>query len=147
MFPTNHICLREDFFRLLDLEIKRARRYQNFFSVMRFELQSGEEKTPGNPERGLKSLVELLREDIRETDVIGQTWDNEIMIILPYCDYSGADVVKTRLNSLVRDFQFGENSFKINSALVCFPIEGTDMTEILNRLKVCKPRMTVTGMN
>jgi len=123
MFSASHICRREDFFRFLDLEIKRARRYQNFFSVMRFEL--GNDGTTGT--RSLKPLMALLREEIRETDVIGQTWDNEVMIIFPHCDFLGASVVKLRLNSLIKDFHFGDDGFKINSGLVCFPVEGTDM--------------------
>lgn len=147
MLSTNHIFAREDFFRLLDLEIKRARRYQNFFSVMRFELH--EERTRGTRVQGksLKSLAKLLREEIRETDVIGQTTKNEIMIIFPYCDSSGADIVNRRLNGVVEDFHLGEKGFQIKFALISFPVHANDMTEILSRLKAIPPHTAVSGMN
>jgi len=143
MFSASHICRREDFFRFLDLEIKRARRYQNFFSVVRFELRN--DGTKGTT--SLKPLITLLREEIRETDVIGQTWDNEVMIILPHCDFSGAGVVNLRLNSLIRDFHFGDDGFKMKSGLVCFPVEGTDMAEILNKLEVRNAEGSSMGTN
>jgi len=125
----------------LDLEIKRARRYQNFFAVMRFEVNEEVAKKAKIQANGLESLVKLLRGEIRETDVIGQTDQNEIMIILPYCDSSGADVVKIRLNNLVRDFRSGKGEFKIKSGLVCFPMEGTDMAEILTNLGTVNARL------
>ena len=147
MFSSSHICRREDFFRFLDLEIRRARRYQNFFSVMRFELHTEEGGETRNQTRNVRSLVRLLREEIRETDVIGQTWDDEIMIILPYCDCPGANIVKMRLNGLISDFHFGDDGFKIQSGLVCFPAQGTDMADILDKLEVRNISGTSRGEN
>lgn len=146
MMVAGHIFARETFLLFLDFEIKRARRYQNFFSVVRFEL-SGGGGGAGSQTKSLKSLVKLLRGEVRETDVLGQTKKNEIMIILPYCDSSGADVVNTRLNGLIRDFHFGKEEFKIDSGLVCFPVEATDMTEILNRLNTSPQSSPLEGMN
>ena len=146
MFSRSHLFVREDFFRFLDLEIKRARRYQNLFGVLRFELYNSGPGVRTNPEKGLKSVSKLLRDEIRETDILGQTKRNEIMILLPYCDSSGSEVVYTRLDRLIRDFHFGNHEFRINSSYVCFPTEGTDMAEILNKLEAHKVdvRMSVT---
>lgn len=135
MLAVGHVFAREAFLHFLDLEIRRARRYQNFFSVMRFELRNEGAEMTTSQTKSLKSLVKLLRGEVRETDVFGQTREDEIMIILPYCDSAGADVVNTRLKSLISDFHTDSRGFKINSGLVCFPGEANDMTEILNRLK------------
>ena len=143
---AGQIFAREAFLLFLDLEIKRARRYQNFFSVMRFRLSGGGGGT-GSQTNSLKSLAKLLRGEVRETDVLGQTKKNEIMLILPYCDSSGADVVNSRLNGLIRDFHFGKEEFKIDSGLVCFPVEATDMTEILKRLNTGPQSSRIEGMN
>ncbi len=145
MFSKSHLFARQDFFRFLDLEIKRARRYQNFFAVMRFELRGEGVKKAKIQAKGLEPLIKLLRGEIRETDVIGQTKKNEIMIILPYCDSSGADIVKIRLNNLVEDFRSGKGEFKIKSGLVCFPMEGTDMAEILTNLGTVNARVRGIG--
>ena len=134
MFSTSHVFMREDFFRFMDLEIKRARRYQNLFGVLRFELQNSALGARKNPEKSLKSVFKLLRDEVRETDILGQTKKNEIMILLPYCDSSGSEVVYARLDRLIKDYHFGEDVFKIDSNYVCFPTEGTDLAEILNRL-------------
>jgi GGDEF domain-containing protein len=145
MFSTTHIFEREDFFRLLDLEIKRARRYQNFFSVMRFELHNSRNRGVRTRGKTLTSLVKLLRDEIRETDVIGQTKKNEIMIILPYCDSSGADFLNKRLNSLVEDFYFGKKGFEIMSGLISFPVQANDMTEIIDKLKATTQKKYTQG--
>ena len=139
--------MREDFYRFLDLEIKRARRYQNFFSVIRFEMLAQSEAWTKRQEKHFKSLVNLLREEIRDADVIGQTWNNEVMIILPHCDQSGANVVQTRLGGVIKDFHFGKNDFKVNSDLVCFPVEGTDMPAILEKLSAHNKGSLAVGMN
>ncbi len=135
MLSRNHVFERDEFFRLLDLEIKRARRYQNFFSVMRFALHENGARATTVRAKSLNSLVKLLKGEIRETDVLGHTKKNEIMIILPYCDSSGADIVDSRLNSLIKEFRLGKDEFKIIFRLVCFPTEGTDMAEILKNLE------------
>jgi len=147
MFYGSLICLRDDFYRFLDLEIKRARRYQNFFTVIRFEMLAEGKQWTQKQEKRFKSLANLLREEIRDADVIGQTWDNEIMIILPHCDQSGANVVQTRLNGVIKDFHFGNNDFKINSDRVCFPGEGTDMPEILKKVSAHNTDSLLMGMN
>jgi hypothetical protein len=139
--------MREDFYRFLDLEIKRARRYQNFFSIIRFEMLARTKPWTRRQEKHFKSLVNLLREEIRDADVIGQTWDNEVMIILPHCDQSGANVVQMRLSGVIKDFHFGKNDFKVNSDLVCFPVEGTDMPAILEKLSAHHEESLVIGMN
>lgn len=135
MFSRNHIFAREDFFRLLDLEIKRARRYQNLFGVVRFELKEHGHGGIQNQGKNLRFMLKLLREEIRETDLLGQTEKNEVMILLPYCDSSGSEVVYARLDSLIKDFRFGKEKLKVSSGFVCFPMEGNDMTEILKKLQ------------
>ncbi len=136
MFAAEQVLAREAFLHYLNLEIKRARRYQNFFSVMRFELELRNNRADGvkKRENGLKSLLKLLKEEIRETDILGQTRENEVMVLLPYCDCSGADVVNMRLGGLIRDFYFGNEEFRVKSGIACFPVEATDMPEILKKL-------------
>ena len=136
MFVAEQVFAREAFMHYLNLEIKRARRYQNFFSVMRFELELRDNHVDGIKKResSLKSLLKLLREEIRETDILGQTRENEVMVLLPYCDCSGADVVNMRLSGVIRDFYFGNEEFNVKCGLACFPVEATDMLEILKKL-------------
>ncbi len=145
MFSAKHVFTREDFFQFLDLEIRRAQRYQNFFSVMKLELPRKRTTAANNQLKTLKALVKLLREEIRETDVIGQTNKSEIMILLPYCDSSGADVVNRRLSSLVEDFHFGEEGLQVKFGLISFPVQANDMAEILYRLNERPQDAAVSG--
>jgi len=147
MFDSVGIFAREAFLLFLDLEIKRARRYQNFFSVMRFELCSEGKKPKSKGAKSLKSLLKLIREEMRETDVIGQTRDNEVMILLPYCDCAGANCVNMRLGDIIKDFHFGNREFTINSGLVCFPVEANDMAEIMNKLSQGPQTCPTAGLN
>jgi GGDEF domain-containing protein len=113
---------------------------------MRFELFDDARGTKGQT-RSLKSLIKLIKEEVRETDIMGATNKNEIMIIFPYCDSSGAEIVNTRLSNLIRDFHFGTKGFKIDFGLVCFPVEATDMSEILKKLKSTSQPAPQAGLN
>jgi hypothetical protein len=146
MLAIDRIVAREVFLHFLDLEIKRARRYQNFFSVMRFELCNEGEETRSQP-KSSRSLGKLLEGEVRETDVVGQMKKNEFMILLPYCDSLGADVVNKRLKSLIRDFHLGERGLRIKSALISFPVQANDMNEILIRLNGNPRKSPISGMN
>ena len=60
------------FLFLLDLEVKRARRYQNFLCLVFFKIkQFSKEDNGGGLKACYQTLSDLLMEEIRESDIIG----------------------------------------------------------------------------
>jgi GGDEF domain-containing protein len=135
MFSGNHIFMREDFLRLLDLEIRRARRYQNLFGLLKFELQNRAFHGMVGNGKSLKFVLKLLSDELRETDVLGQTNENEVMVILPYCDPLGSETVHRRLSDILNELHLSDRGVQVQSRCACFPKEGTDMEEMLTKLE------------
>ena len=74
-------------FNLLDIEVKRSRRYQNFFCILVLKLNRISNHDNGIQQRSCyKKMAHLLKEELRESDIVGILSDNSIAAILPYGD-------------------------------------------------------------
>ena len=122
---------RELFLRILDLEIKRARRYQGFFCVIKLKLSplTGQENGK-RLQKKYQSLSNWLGGELRKTDVIGSLGDNQLAALLPYADLSGSGHVRSRLEGRLKYFDFEKNGYQVTIEQICFPKDGT-MTEDL----------------
>ena len=125
---------RDLFFFLLDLEVKRARRYQNFLCLMSLKI----ERLTGDGDRtNLQSchrtLINLLIEEIRESDIIGSLELSKLVVLLPYADpYAGA-YVKSRFEDALKCYAFKEKGFEILVDQVCFPVNGTNTMDLVRK--------------
>ena len=131
MFAFGHVFNRQSFLFLLDLEIKRARRYQNYLSLLSLTF---DHLNPSweNPSVSLKTLVNLLRDELRETDVFGQGGAaNRLLVMLPHVDLTGAHNVRQRLEQILQDYGFGAKGLAIQMAEVCFPNHATNIDDLL----------------
>ncbi len=131
MFAFGHVFNRQSFLFLLDLEIKRARRYQNYLSLLSLTL--GHLNPPfKNPNISLKTLVNLLKDELRETDVVGQSEiANRLLVMLPHADMAGAHKVRERLGHILQDYGFGAKGLTIEIGEVCFPTHATNIDDLL----------------
>jgi PleD family two-component response regulator len=143
MFAFGNVCNRQSFLFLLDLEIKRARRYQNYLSLL--SLTFGHPNTSlKNPSVSLKTLVNLLKDELRETDVVGLgAAANRLLVMLPHADKMGGHKVKERLGQILQDYGFGTKGLTIEIGEVCFPTHATNIDDLLrmagNNLPFPKP--------
>jgi len=133
MFAFEHVFNRQSFVFLLDLEIKRARRYQNYLSLL--SLTFGHlNPASENPNISLKTLVNLLKDELRETDVVGQGGTaNRLLVMLPHADMAGAHKVTERLGQILRDYGFGAKGITIEIGEVCFPTHATNIDDLLRK--------------
>jgi hypothetical protein len=69
MFAFGHVLNRESFLFLLDLEAKRARRYQNCLSLLSVTFGHLNPLLWGSPSISLKTLACLLKSELRNTDI------------------------------------------------------------------------------
>jgi GGDEF domain-containing protein len=131
--PTfGRILNRDLFLFLLDLEVKRARRYQNFLCLMLLKIKQFSKEGDG---RGLqacnRSLNNLLMEEMRESDIIGSLELDKLGILLPYADVKAGTHVRSRFEDALKYYDFKSKGFEIMIDQVCFPIHGTDTMDLI----------------
>jgi GGDEF domain-containing protein len=123
---------RDLFLFLLDLEVKRALRYQNFLCLMLLKVnQFSKDNNGGGLETCHNTLTSLLAEEVRESDIIGSLGSNKIVILLPYADMRVGANVKSRFEDALRYYDFKEKGFEILVDQICFPIHGTDTMDLV----------------
>ncbi|MFH1913012.1 MAG: PAS domain S-box protein [Pseudomonadota bacterium] len=94
---------RHEFFRLAELELRRARRYGNALSVIMLDIDyfKSVNDTHGHQagDEVLKALSALVRAALRDTDIFGRLGGEEFAIVLPETDLAGGGLVAQRLRS------------------------------------------------
>jgi hypothetical protein len=128
------ILNRDLFLFLLDLEVKRARRYQNFLCLVFFNIKPFSQEDPGG---GLKAcyqtLSDLLMEEIRESDIIGSLELNKLIVLLPYADMKAGARVKSRFEDALKYYNFKSKGLDIMIDQVCFPVNGADAIDLISK--------------
>lgn len=129
------ILNRDVFFRLLDLEVKRARRYQNFFSLLIMRLKGLTDRMEsGALQDCYQKLCGLLSSDLRANDILGALDHDMVVALLPYADVMAADSVKSRFEGNFKYFSFYDEGFEIEMKRFCFPVDGADTGDLIQRL-------------
>jgi GGDEF domain-containing protein len=134
MFAFGHVFSRESFIFLLDLEIKRARRYQNYLSLISLTFGHLKPSLGQNPSISLKTLANLLKDELRDTDFVGQGAANRLLVMLPYADMMEAQKVRQKLEQILLKYGFGARELAIEIGEVCFPTHATNIEELLIRV-------------
>jgi GGDEF domain-containing protein len=133
-FAFGRILNRDSFLFLLDLEVKRARRYQNFLCLMLFKIKQFSQEDHGSClGTCYRILSDLLMEEIRESDIIGSLDSDKLVVLLPYADVKAGDYVQSRFEDALKYYDFENKGLEVIIDQVCFPIHGTDMTDLIKR--------------
>ena len=128
------ILNRELFLFLLDMEVKRARRYQNFLCLVFFKIkQFSQEDNGGALKACYKTLGDLLMEEMRESDIIGSLDLNKLVVLLPYADLQGGFHVKSRFEDTLRYYDFKSGGLEVMIDQVCFPVHGTGTMDLVRK--------------
>jgi GGDEF domain-containing protein len=129
------IVNREMFLYMLDLEVKRARRYQNFFCILKLKLSRLSDYENG---KGLQTCYQTLRhlliEELRESDILGSPGDDQLAILIPYADLSAGGSVKSRLEGSLKYYEFKNEGCEVIIDQISFPMDGTDMPDLVGKL-------------
>ena len=120
----------EAFDFVLNNELKRAVRSQNFLTLLLVE------PTPTDPERVpqsevLREVARLVAREVRETDLLSQTTDGQLSIVLLDSDLNNSMHVVDRLLSRFQHYEFHTPVVVEVGAATC-PTHGAD-AETLRR--------------
>jgi PleD family two-component response regulator len=132
--PFGRILNRDLFHFVLDIEVKRSRRYQSFLCLMLFKIkQFSQEGDPGDMQASYRKLGDLLMEETRESDIIGFLELDRLVVLLPYADMKAGAHVKSRFEDTLKYYDFKSKGIEIMIDQVCFPINGSDTTDLIKR--------------
>jgi GGDEF domain-containing protein len=139
----SRILNREIFLYFLDLEVKRARRYQNFFSILILKLvQLSNHDNSSGLHTSYKQLSRLVREELRESDILGSLGEDKLAALLPYADVSAGEQAKSHFEASLKYFDFEQAGYEVRIDQVCFPLHGTDTADLIK--KVLEPEDTLS---
>lgn len=126
------ILNRNLFLFILDIEVKRSRRYQNFLCLVLFKIkQFSQEGDRQRLQACSRTLSHLLMEEIRESDIIGSLELDKLVVLLPYADVEAGTHVKSRFEDALKYYDFKSKGFEIMIDQVCFPVNGSDMMDLI----------------
>jgi len=129
------IVNRASFLNLLDLEVNRSRRYQNYFTLLKLKLSPLPGCEQGNGLKGYsENLSTLLVGELRESDILGNLADNQFAILIPYADSSAGGLCKSRILSNLKNYDFVKKGYAVLIDLICFPVDGTDTAALVGKL-------------
>lgn len=128
------IMNRNLFLYMLDLEVKRARRYQNFLCLMFLKIRNFSKEDDGTGLQTCYQIVgQLLLEELRESDLIGSLELNQLVVLLPYADMKMGACVKSRFEDILKYYDFKKNGFEVLVDQICFPVHGTDTIDLIKK--------------
>lgn len=140
---------------LFDLEIRKATRYQYFLALLFLELDRGDgEKTAAEAgERRrlqFKIVADLLRDELRSTDIIGRSTDGRFSILLHHADEMNTQRIGERLRRRIHDYVFeeglvGRRTVSIGGA--CFPANGNYPDDLRSEALRMVERARIEGGN
>ena len=129
------ILSRDAFLHLLDLEVKRSRRYQNFFCILVLKLA---EFSPHENSRELQAciqrLAQLLGEEMRDSDILGVLEETRLAILLPYADLLAGEDTRSRFENSLRYYDFSRDGYYVEIEQLCFPRDGTDAADLIEKM-------------
>ncbi len=125
---------------LVDLEMKRARRYQNFISILLLKLSP---LAGDGGENSLKAcyqaLSHILGEEVRETDILGSLGESRLAALLPYADVTAGSQARTRFETTLKYYDFRSKGYQIAVQQFCFPRNGTVISDFIQKALSSNP--------
>lgn len=129
---ASRILDKDQFFYLLDLEVKRARRYQNFLSLVLLKLIRSSTDDDGTDfQTCFQTLSNLLTGEVRESDILGSLGEDELAVLLPYADPWAGGCAKSRFENTLKYYDFRTKGYEVMIDQVCFPMNGTDIIDLV----------------
>jgi hypothetical protein len=126
----------EAFDFVLSNELKRAVRSQNFLTL----LVVGQAPRPADPRPHLdvaREVARLVSREVRETDLLSQTPDGQLSVVLLDADLQNSMHVVDRLVSRFEHYEF-RTPVEIEVGAACCPTHGAD-ADTLRRAAEARP--------
>lgn len=122
---------REFFEYLLDLEVHKAVRYLYFFSLLVIQPNGN-----GVQDESIaKTIAQLIRGEIRGTDVVGRIGEDRFFVILHQADFQQARGIGERIRQKISHYTFVVKEQEVRKTVsiggACFPTHANDMDSLI----------------
>jgi diguanylate cyclase (GGDEF)-like protein len=127
----------EAFEFVLNNELKRAVRSQNFLTLVHVEPTIRGESDPASGDSAVREVARLISRDVRETDLLAHTGKGRLSLVLLDADLENSMGVIQRLRSRLDHYEFTQ-PLAIEVGAACCPTHGAD-AESLRRAAEAHP--------
>lgn len=132
------VLTSEAFDFVLNNELKRAVRSQNFLTLVHVEPTiRGSAGNSGERDLAVREIARLVSRDVRETDLIAETRKGRLSLVLLDADMQNSLGVIERLMSRLEHYGFSQ-PLTIGFGAACCPTHGADV-ESLRRAAESQP--------
>jgi hypothetical protein len=123
---------------VLDSELKRAVRSQNFLTLVTVEASREWEGMMVTADDGtLQEVAQIIGREVRDTDVLGHTDKGTLALVLLDADFEHSSRVIDRVVSRIENYEF-QNALRIAVGAACYPTHAVD-AESLKRQAMSRP--------
>ena len=129
---------------VLDSELKRAVRYQNYLTLVTVETSREWEGMTVTADDGtLQEVAQVIRREMRDTDLLGHTDKGTLGLVLLDADFEHSTRVIDRLVSRIENYKF-PTALRIAVGAACYPTHAID-AESLKRQALSRPIVNWRG--
>jgi hypothetical protein len=133
----SRVLTPEAFDFVLNNELKRALRSQNFLTLLVVEPTSRPPSPPVDRSRAVQQVARVVSREVRETDLLSQTGEGRLSIVLLDADLPNSMRVVDRLMSRLEHYEF-PTPLTIEVGAACCPTHGAD-ADSLRRAAEARP--------
>ena len=135
---------RHAFEFVLDGELKRAVRSQNFLTLVTLETNREWDGMSVTADDGtVEEVAEIVRHEVRDTDLLGFTTGGMLSLVLLDADYHNSTKVIDRLIQRMEHYDFPA-PLRISVGAACYPTHAVD-ADSLKRQAVSHPVVSWRG--
>jgi hypothetical protein len=129
---------------VLDAELKRAVRSQNFLTLVVVEASREWEGMMVTADNGtLHEVAQIIGREIRDTDLIGHTEKGMLSLVLLDADFEHSTRVIDRLVSRIDNYKF-PTALRIAVGAACYPTHAVD-ADSLKQQAISRPLVNWRG--
>jgi GGDEF domain-containing protein len=111
---------------LLDSELRRALRSQNFLTLVVVEARRDAEGAAAADDKSIQDVAQIIGREVRDTDVLGHTDRGVLSIVLLDADFEHSARVVDRLVSRIENYEFPA-VLRITVGAACYPTHAVDV--------------------
>lgn len=133
--PSDRVLDQDVFLRYLDLEVKRSRRYQNFFCILAVRLEKLDRSSRDTAlETCFQRLTHLISDEMRDSDVLGALGERGLGVVLPYADRVAGGATRSRFEHTLEYCDFTRDGWRVRIEQVCFPSDVADTPDLFRKV-------------
>jgi len=123
---------------VLDTELKRAVRSQNFLTLVVVEAAREWEGITVTADDGtVQEVAQIIGKEVRDTDLIGHTERGTVSLVLLDADFEHSARVIDRIIARIENYEF-PTALRIAVGAACYPTHAVD-AESLKRQAISRP--------